>query len=990
MTWITVFTLAGSLIWSALSDHKTPANQSNVPSDPPYLNEGKTWVDSVMNSMSQDEKIGQLFMVAAYSNKDESHVKQIEDLIRNYHIGGLIFMQGGPVRQVILLNKYQEISKLPLLVAMDAEWSLSMRLDSVVFYPRQMMIAASCNENLVYRMGVEFARQLKRMGVHVSFSPVIDVNNNAMNPVINTRSFGENPEKVARLGWMYAKGLQDNHILAVAKHFPGHGDTNTDSHKDLPVMNHSRERLDSIELYPFRYCIRKGVGAVMIAHLYVPAIDTTKNVPTTLSKKVVTDLLRGELGFKGLIFTDAMNMQGVAKFYESGEAEYLALLAGNDILLFAGDVPKAINLIKQALTEGKLSQQDIDQRVRRILEAKYWAGLSEYKPVETAGLIEDLNSPDARLMQQQLVESSLTLVRNNENLIPLSVHDSVRIASVSLGTSGITVFQTRMDYYADVNHYVFNRDFSNLTKEKILEILDQFDVIVWACHNVNTKPQDNYGFSSTQMWLIQKLSETKKQVVDIFGSPYALAAFENRNLVSAFIASHNDWETTRDFSAQLIFGGIGTDARLPVSAGKSFHEGDGFTVKPIRLKFTRCPEEAGIDSRYLNAFDSVALSGVTNGAYPGCQVIGVRKGIVFYNRSFGYQTYDNKTPVTDFTVYDMASVTKIMASTLSIMKLYDEGKLRLEDSLSAYIPGLCNTDKSKITVKDAMMHQAKLTPWIPFYTRTTRTDSLRQVYYSAKFSKDFTLQVTEEMYLRGDYRDTIFDEIYKSPLLSKKEYRYSDLGLILCGEMISKIVGTSLDNYARECFYRPLGANYTCFNPLNYFDISRIAPTENDTIFRKKQVHGYVHDQAAAMFGGVAGHAGLFSNAIDMAKLCQMLLNKGEYGGVRYIQSSTIELFTKTDEKSPKNRRGIGFDKPIMSDRGSGPACKSASASSYGHSGFTGTYFWVDPEEDLVYVFISNRVYPIAENNKIISLGIRTNLHQLMYESIITDSVAQK
>ncbi|MBP7464237.1 MAG: serine hydrolase, partial [Bacteroidales bacterium] len=310
--------------------------------------------------------------------------------------------------------------------------------------------------------------------------------------------------------------------------------------------------------------------------------------------------------------------------------------------------------------------------------------------------------------------------------------------------------------------------------------------------------------------------------------------------------------------------------------------------------------------------------------------------------------------------------------------------------LSAYIPGLCNTDKSKITVKDAMMHQAKLTPWIPFYTRTTRTDSLRQVYYSAKFSKDFTLQVTEEMYLRGDYRDTIFDEIYKSPLLSKKEYRYSDLGLILCGEMISKIVGTSLDNYARESFYRPLGANYTCFNPLNYFDISRIAPTENDTIFRKKQVHGYVHDQAAAMFGGVAGHAGLFSNAIDMAKLCQMLLNKGEYGGVRYIQSSTIELFTKTDEKSPKNRRGIGFDKPIMSDRGSGPACKSASASSYGHSGFTGTYFWVDPEEDLVYVFISNRVYPIAENNKIISLGIRTNLHQLMYESIITDSVAQK
>lgn len=985
--WITILTLTGCLLWNSMQHQTPPAGTNNLPNDPPFLGCGKQWVDSVMNSMSDDEKIGQLFMLAAYSNKDAGHVQHIESMIRDYNIGGLIFMQGGPVRQSLLLNRYQHLSKVPLLIAMDAEWSLSMRLDSTVSYPRQMMIGATRHEQLIYEMGAEFARQLKRMGVHVNFAPVIDVNNNPDNPVINTRSFGENPERVARQGWLYSKGMQDNHVLAVGKHFPGHGDTDTDSHKDLPIITHNRQRLDSIELEPFRYCIRKGIGALMIAHLYMPAFDSTPNLPTTLSKPVVTDLLRRDMGFKGLIFTDALNMQGVAKFYAPGEADLLALLAGNDILLFSGDVPRAVRYIKKAIADGRITQQEIDEKCRRILEAKYWAGLHHYEPIALEGLVADLNSPEALLVQQRLVESSLTVVTNRNSLLPLLHPDSMSVASLSFGTGGETSFQNRLSYYDNVKHFVYNRDLSGMATDKLLQQFKAYSVVLVSLHNLSSNQQNKFGIAKNTIDIISKLSEQTEVVVVVFGTAYALQVFDTCPNIAAVVAAYNDWDITRDFAAQLVYGGIASDAALPVSAGKSFREGMGEATPKIRLKYTRVPEEAGIDSKKIPDFDAIVNEGINNAAYPGAQVFAARNGIVFYQKSFGYHSYDKKRQTGDFDIYDMASVTKIMATTLSLMKLWEQKKFALTDKLSDHFPALKNTDKSSIVIADVLAHQARFTPWIPFYAPTIKTDSLRKIYYAEKPDKEFSIEVCGNMYMRHDYRDSIFKEIYDSKLLAKKEYRYSDLGMIIFGETIELLSQKTLDVYATENFYTPIGAGYTYFNPLQHTTANNIVPTENDTLFRRQIVHGYVHDQASAMLGGVAGHAGLFSNANDIGKLSQMLLQRGEYGGRRYFAEETVEYFTTAHYEASKNRRGLGFDKPLMSDRGKGPACKSASASSYGHSGFTGTYFWVDPETKLVYVFICNRTYPVAENNKIISLNTRTKLHQAMYDAIITDTL---
>ncbi|NLA24242.1 MAG: serine hydrolase, partial [Bacteroidales bacterium] len=774
MTWISILTIIGCFVFNSFSLQDVPQDESKLPKDPPFLSTGEQWADSILNTMNLDEKIGQLFMVAAYSNLTQSHVEQVEALIKNHHIGGLIFMQGGPHRQAILLNKYQEISKVPLLIGMDAEWSLSMRLDSVVLYPRQMMIAAANNEELIYDMGKEFARQLKRVGVHVSFSPDVDVNNNPLNPVINTRSFGENPEKVAKLGWMYAKGLQENNVMAVAKHFPGHGDTNVDSHKALPIIKHSRQRLDSVEFYPFRYCIRKGVGGVMISHLYMPEIDSTPNLPTTLSKIVISDLLKGEMGFKGLVFTDAMNMQGVTKYFSPGDAEFRALLAGNDILVFAGNVPHAINLIKSAIEKGDISEQEINTKVRKILQAKYWAGLNNYQAIDRNNLTQDLNSPEAKLMQQKLIESSITLVRNSDDLIPLSTHDSIKIASLGIGVSHISDFQTRMSYYTNIKHFTYGRDFASQSKEAVLKTLSNYDVIIFGFHKVNAKPSENYGVSKTNLWLINELAKEKKVIVDIFGTPYALSAFENCDDIDAIIVSHNDWKLTRDFSAQLIFGGIGTDARLPVSAGKDFKEGMGVSTKANKLKYSSVPEEAGIDSKKIPEFDYLIKTGITNKAYPGCQVLAARNGVVFYNKSFGKHTYEGNIEVSDFDIYDLASVTKIMASTLSVMKLYEEKKIDLDDKFSKYLTDIKKTNKANISIRDAMLHQAGFTAWIPYYKSTISPDSIRIDYYSDSLCEDFSYQVADNLYLRTDYKDSIFAEIYDSDLGAKKRYRYSD------------------------------------------------------------------------------------------------------------------------------------------------------------------------------------------------------------------------
>jgi len=951
---------------------------------PPFLIADDIWVDSVFNSLSQDERIAQLLMVQAYSNKGQKHQEHIENLIKNFKIGGLIFMQGGPVRQVNLVNNYQSLSDVPLLIAMDAEWSLSMRLDSTVYYPRQMMLGAIQDNDLIYEMGEEFARQLKRVGVHVNFAPVIDVNNNPNNPVINDRSFGEGKFNVCAKSYNYMKGLQDNGILATAKHFPGHGDTDVDSHKSLPVVFHSLQRLDSLELYPFRYLINKGIGCIMVAHLFVPSIDSTPNLPTTLSPKAVNGILKEDLGFEGLIFTDALNMGGVTKYFKPGESDVKALIAGNDVLLFPNDVELVIAEVNKAIENGLITQEEIDEKCKKVLKAKYWAGLSNFESIDKENLVDDLNNTDAKFLQQKLIENSLTLVTNKNAIVPLQRLDTLKIASIVFGTNTASTFQKRLKYYAHTDEFIFNNDLIKYGKKELLVKLKEYDVVIAGIHGTSRYASKDFGISDKSVNFIDTLAVETNLILDVFANPYSLSKFRNLDKAEALIVSYNDWEITNDFSAQLIFGGIGAKGRLPVSAGDIFLAGSGFDTEAIRLKYTRIPEEAGADSKYLHLVDSVIDAGLIAGAFPGGQVSASRNGIVFYQRSFGYHTNDKKIPVEDLDVFDLASVTKVSGTLAALIKLNGEGVFNLDDKLSDYVSLLDTTNKKEMVFRDILTHRAGLKSWIPFYKNTISSLEKRNEVYSAERTDTFSLQVADKMFMNKFYRDTILQQICVSDLNPYGRYVYSDLGYYLFAMMIEKETSLSLPEYLENNFYARLGAWTTGYHPLDRFPISDIVPTENDKIFRKQLLQGYVHDQGASMLGGVSGHAGLFSSSNDLLKVMQMYLNGGNYAGDEYLKSELIDEYTKYQFNPVTNRRGLGFDKKHPTDTSKGIGSNSSSDLAYGHGGYTGTMVWVDPEFDFVYVFNSNRVCPSADNWKIIKLNIRTEIEEAFYQSFIS------
>jgi beta-N-acetylhexosaminidase len=951
---------------------------------PPFLREStSSWVDSVMKTMTPEERIGQLFMVAAWSNKDGKHEKEITDLIANNKIGGLIFMQGGPVRQAKLTNKYQKLSKVPLMIAMDAEFGLSMRLDSTIQFPREMTMGAIENDSLIYAMGAEMAAQCKRLGVHVSFSPVADVNNNPANPVIGTRSFGENKYLVARKSLMYMKGLQDHGVLACGKHFPGHGDTDADSHKTLPVISHDSLRMDTLELYPFRELIAQGLGSMMVAHLYIPAYDTSANTATTLSKNVVTGLLKEKLGFKGLIFTDALNMKGVSKYNEPGEVDVKALIAGNDVLLFSGDVPKAVEMIKAAIVKGEITQEEIDAHCRKILQTKKWCGLDKKKTVKTKGLFEDLNNPGAEWIRRQILEEAITLLKNDRNLIPLTHLDTLKIASLAIGRDDSLFFQERLSVYAPVSSFSLLRDSKKAERDTILKKLQDYDCIILSLHRISQKPAKSYGIMPVDYQMIDTLKRMGKTVIlDVFGPPYAMNNIPGAEKCDAVLMSYENQPYIEDISAQIIFGGISAHGKLPVSL-TWWKAGTGIkTPKPIRLKYT-VPEEIGFDRLSLARIDSIVAKGIREHAYPGCQVFAAKDGKVFLNKSYGHFTYEKKHAVQNNDLYDIASVTKIMATVPSVMVMVDKEQLSLDKELGDYLPELKGTNKEHIVIREMLAHQAGLQAWIPFYLHTLNKDgSKNKKLYCTYFCDSFPIYVAPGVFLAKGYRDSIYNEINRSPVGAKHEYLYSDLGYYYLKKIIEKQYEMLLSDFVSQTFYSPLGLSTMGYQPRLRFPHARCAPTENDVKWRGQQLQGDVHDQGAAMLGGIGGHAGIFSNANDVGVMMQLFLNYGTYGGHRYFDSSTVAQFTGYQYLQNGNRRGVGFDKPETDPKKPNPACDSISCNSYGHQGFTGTQAWADPETGLVYVFLSNRVYPDAEHNKLAQLGIRTQVMQVLVEGV--------
>ncbi len=955
--------------------------QTIATSLPFYALSDTHWADSVFQTLSVDERIGQLFMVAAYSNKDKKHVNDVRKLVRKYKIGGLIFFQGGPVREARLTNSYQQLAKVPLLISIDAEWGLAMRLDSTVQFPRQMSLGAIQNDSLIYQMGAEIARQCKRIGIQVNLAPVVDINSNPLNPVISNRSFGENKYLVAQKALMYMKGMQDNGVLANAKHFPGHGDTDSDSHKTLPVITHSKDLLDSLDLYPFKQLFGQGLGSLMVAHLFVPSLDTTKNTASTLSKNIVTGLLQNELKFKGLIFTDALNMKGVSKYYAPGVVDVKALLAGNDVLLFSENVPTAILEIKKAIANGEITQEEIDKRCRKILLAKQWCGLNYYRPIELKNLYKDLNTPGAELINRRLIEASLTLLQNKHNLVPLQKLDTLRIASLSLGYKTINGFQKMLNNYSPVDNFGLDKTSSPAECDSVIKWLKSYNLVIIQVNNTNNSPAKNFGFGDSSLRILQAVMHQSKTIINVSANPYILGKLDSLKNADVVLMSYEDNELSQSISAQLIFGAIGANGKLPVTTSPVFRAGMGMETKSLgRFKYT-IPEELGITQAGFEKIDSIALRGIRDRIYPGCQVFVAKDGKVIYQKAFGYHTYDKKQPVRNDDLYDLASITKITATTPAVMKLVEEKKLNLDDSLATYLPELKGSNKQDIVIREMMTHQAGLRDWIPFWMYTVKKGHYLPGIYSRSPSDSFPLRVAEDLFITRNYADTIYSMITLSEVKGAGKYKYSDLGYYYLKKIIEKKKGMPLDKYVSETFYHPLGLSTMGYKPREHFDLDRIVPTERDTRFRHQLIQGDVHDQGAAMLGGVGGHAGLFSDANDLAVLMQMYLQKGEYAGVHYLDSSVVNEFTRC-QYCLDNRRGIGFDKPETGSSKENPVCDCVSPLSYGHTGFTGTLTWADPAKNLVYVFLSNRVYPNADVNKLAKTGIRSKIQEVIYEAI--------
>ncbi|GAA5025648.1 beta-N-acetylglucosaminidase [Marivirga lumbricoides] len=942
------------------------------------------WVNTTYKSMTLDEKIGQLFMVAAYSNKGEEHVKNLSLLIENYHIGGLIFFQGGPGREVAITNRLQEKSKIPLWIGMDAEWGLGMRLDSTMNFPKQMTLGAIQNDSLIYYMGAEIARQAKLVGVHVNFAPVVDVNNNIKNPVIGYRSFGEDKVNVAKKGVAYMQGLQDNGVLANAKHFPGHGDTGSDSHLTLPVIRHSKERMNDLELYPFKELIANGISSMMVAHLHVPAYDNTPNKATTLSSAVVTDLLKKELGFNGLIFTDALNMKGVSDFYDPGETDLLAFKAGNDVLLFPMNVPNAVGMIRKAIQKKQISEERLEESVKKILSAKYQLGLADgFKKLELEDIHENLHQASSEKLLTQLYAEAATLVRSKNNFVPIKIIDTTNFASLSLRGELNSTFQQYLSKYAPFTHYNLGKNEKDpAIFTRLMDQLSQYETVVVGIHDMGNYASRRFGLREDDILFLQKLAEETNVVLSVFGNAYSLSYLSDFEHI---LLMYEDTPETQKIAPQILFGALPAKGKLPVSASKNLPVGTGILTKTLnRFGFTD-PSEVGMDASVLSKIDLIAQEAINNKATPGCQVLIAKDGQVVFQKNYGHLSYNRQEEVTDETIYDLASITKVAATLQSIMFLYDRGMIDLDKKISAYLPELKKSNKKNMTLRDILTHQAGLLPYIPFWMRTSDFFGTKSPLYQTEFDPLYPNQLASGLYGHTMLSDSIWQWVVDSDLLSKPkwqknyEYRYSDMGYYIMQKICERLTNVSQDEFLQENLYQPLGLSTLGYLPLCNFSAERIAPTENDRLFRNDLIRGWVHDQGAAMVGGVAGHAGLFSNAMDLAILMQMNLWDGKYGGTRYFSKGTVPYFTK--KQFSDNRRGLGWDKPVGNE-GPSPTSHYASPLAFGHTGFTGTAAWADPEFGLIYIFLSNRVYPDAENRKLISTNVRTRIMDTIYESI--------
>jgi len=928
---------------------------------------------NVLDQMTLEEKIAQLLIIRVKSTDNEQYNKELVEYVARVQPGGVCFFKGNPTPEAMLTKRLQAVSKIPLFVSIDGEWGPAMRLDSCVAFPRQMTLGALSEENdsLIYQMGLEVAEQCKAVGINLNFAPCIDINNNSRNPVINSRSFGENREKVCRKAALYMHGMQDGGIVTSLKHFPGHGDTESDSHLALPTIRKSRTELDEMELYPYRQLIRENPDMVMVGHLNIPALDSTTKSVSSLSYQIVTQLLKKELDYNGLIITDGMEMKGVRNQNRfEGDVEIRALLAGVDILLLPGETDSVIAAIKRAVEEGVIPEELINERCLRVLQFKQNRGITNYTSNNSAEIIKWINRSEAVWVNRQIEEKALTLLKNDDNMLPLNAKAAEKTAFLCVDRKAYQSEYKRIVGEYNLPYFYTDKKVSAKEQTNILAKLAPYKQVIVAFGGSNQMGGSGYGIDMSSIRLLNRLAKEKQVILIHLGNPYALNYFDSLTNYRAVIGAYQFTPTTVAAAMRACFGQIVCEGTLPVSIN-GYPAGSGILLSKTVENFSSLPDDI------TQSLDKMLQDGIANYIYPGCEVIALHHGQPVYHKVFGYLDYNQQDKVTPQTMYDIASLTKVAATTLAVMKLHDNHEIQLTDKIGKYLPYLSGTDKANLTLEELLTHTSGMPAFIPFYKSIQGNEKYLRNYKSDNYS----IQVADNLYLRNDYPDTIRYKVAHCKLKEKK-YEYSDLNFLLLKDMVENVTMLPIEQFLNETFYQPMGLSHTSFKPLqNGFHKKEIAPTEKDETFRKQLVQGYVHDQTSALMNGNAGNAGLFSTAEEIGALFLMLQNGGVYEGTRYLSEATVAEFTKMHHLHNCQVRGLGFHTPKASGESSiVPA--GASNRTFGHQGFTGTVVWCDPKEELIFVFLSNRVCPDAEPNKLAKSGIRLKAHELIYKGI--------
>lgn len=949
------------------------------------------WVDSVYNSLTERQRVAQLIFPKVSPRHGDKTKASLKRLIGTNGMGGLLFDEASLAQYAEMTNYAQSIAKVPVLMTFDGEWGLSMRIADTPRFPHNMGLGAIQDPKLLYDYGREMARECRLAGIHVNFAPVLDVNSNPANPVIGYRSFGEDPERVSALGLAYSRGLEDGGVQAVGKHFPGHGDTSTDSHKERTTVTHPSEELEEVDLLPFANFIKGGCSGIMVGHIVVPALDKS-GTPASLSKKITAELLREKMGFKGLIYTDALGMKG-AKTDGSNNA-VLALQAGADVLLSSDQPLTDLDAIMAAINSGKISKTLIEERCKRVLTYKYILGLNKKQTVDIKGLSKAVNSPSADRINRSLACASITALWNKTDILPIGRLAERTIAIVNIGAGKDNDFATTCKRYARCDVYSSNGQLSSET----LAAIKKHDIVIAAVYDDKAATRNTFA----------QLKSMPGLVAVFMVNPYKMNKFRHSfNDVKSLVLAYDNTSYTREAAAMALFGGIYVDGKLPVNLPNVAPLGTGITLRKTRLGKSSMLAE-GLRPSLTDSIDSLVNEGLRTGAFPGCQVLIARNGNIVHDKSYGRLTAGGEA-VTPSTVYDLASVSKAVGTLPGIMKVYDMGLLDIDAFASKYIPELRGTGKDSISVRQLLYHESGIPASLNMFNAmidstsytgrliTARPDATHKIkiqkraygHNTARLRRDITsatatpalpTRAADGLYVGKVTADTIMQRIYDIPLRPNKSYNYSCLNFALLMTLEQHLTEKNHDNFVTDNIWAPLGAYTTCYRPSEHHPLSAIAPTEKDTFLRRQTVHGFVHDEMAAFLGGVSGNAGVFSNADDIAKICQMWLNGGVYGDARVLSPETVGLFTTST--SPTCRRGLGFDKPDVSDPDNSPTCDEANPEVYGHLGFTGTVFWVDPKENLIFIFLTNRVNPTRDNTAFSKLNIRPKLFAQVYRAL--------